>query len=156
MRTILLWSVAVLVFLTPGFLPGKSQAQSPEAQKLVDQGVVHLQNQQLDQAIDSFKKAIALEPKSAVIYNYLGMAYRFKYNQVRNQELKQQEIAAFKKASDIDPNYWVALINLGATYYFMGEKAKAAPLFKKALQLNPQHPEKAQLEKMIQEGEKKP
>ena len=82
------------------------------------------------------------------------MAYRFKYNQVRNQELKQQEIAAFKKAVDIDPNYWVALINLGTTYYYQGDKAKAAPLFKKALSINPNHPEKAQLEKMIQEGEK--
>jgi tetratricopeptide (TPR) repeat protein len=82
------------------------------------------------------------------------MAYRFKYNQVRNQELKQQEIAAFKKPVDIDPNYWVALINLGATYYYQGEKSKAAPLFQKALTLNPNHPDKAQLEKMIQEGEK--
>jgi tetratricopeptide (TPR) repeat protein len=75
---------------------------------------------------------------------------------VRSQDLKNQEIAAFKKALEIDPNYWVALINLGATYYYLGEKAKAAPLFKKALSLNPNHPEKAELEKMIQEDEKKP
>jgi Tfp pilus assembly protein PilF len=50
----------------------------------------------------------------------------------------------------------VALINLGATYYHQGQKAKAAPLFKKALALNPEHPEKAQLENMIQEGDQKP
>jgi hypothetical protein len=36
------------------------------------------------------------------------------------------------------------------------DKAKAASLFKKALTLNPKHPEKAHLGKMIQEGRKKP
>lgn len=156
MRKLLLWSAAWLVLLTPGLMPEKSGAQSQEAQKFVEQGAGQMEKQQFDQAIASFKKALKEEPKSAAIYNLLGMAYRFKYNQVRSQELKQQEIAAFKKAVDIDPNYWVALINLGATYYFMGDKAKAAPLFKKTLKLNPEHPEKAQLEKMIREGEKKP
>jgi Tfp pilus assembly protein PilF len=48
------------------------------------------------------------------------------------------------------------MINLGVTYYGQGEKAKAAPLFKKALALNPQHPEKAEFEKMIAEGESRP
>ncbi len=57
---------------------------------------------------------------------------------------------------ELDPKYWVAMINLGATYYFRGEKAKAAPWFKKALALNPDHPEKAQIEKMIAEGEDQP
>jgi tetratricopeptide (TPR) repeat protein len=155
MRKMLVWSAALFLLLVHGLAPGEGQAQN-QAQKLMDQGTGQMEKQQFDQAIASFKKALKYEPKSAVTYNYLGMAYRFKYNQVRNQELKRQEIAAFEKAIDIDPNYWVALINLGATYYYLGDKAKAAPLFKKALTLNPNHPEKAQLEKMIQEGGKKP
>lgn len=57
---------------------------------------------------------------------------------------------------EIDPKFWVALINLGVTYYGQGEKAKAAALFKKALALNPQHPEKTQFEKMIAAGEARP
>lgn len=132
----------------------KPANKGKQAQSLVEQGTVKLQKQDYDAAIASFKKAVEMEPKSAVAYNMLGMAYRFKYNQVRNQELKNQEIAAFQKAIEADPNYWVALINLGATYYYQGEKAKAAPLFKKALELNPQHPEKEQLQSMIAEGEK--
>jgi len=151
----LLCSVIVLMFLAFGPLTIKCQAQT-QVQKLLDQAAGQMKQQQYDQAIATLNQALKEEPKSATVYNLLGMAYRFKYNQVRNQELKQQEIAAFKKAIEIDPNYWVALINLGATYYYQGEKAKAAPLFKKALALNPQHPEKAQLEKMIQEGMKKP
>jgi len=155
MRKMLVWSAVVMLLLAIGLTPSKGHSQS-QAQKLLEQGMGQLEKQQFDEAIASFKKALQEEPKSAVAYNLLGMAYRLKYNQVRNQDLKKEEIAAFKKAIDMDPNYWVALINLGATYYYLGEKAKAAPLLKKALILNPNHPEKAQLEKMIQEGEKNP
>ena len=151
-----LFCVAIIVALTLSLVSGRAESQNLEAQKWVKKGETQLQQQQFDQALASFKKALQSERKSAIIYNYLSMAYRFKYNQVRNQELKQQEIAALKKALEIDPNYWVALINLGATFYYQGDKAKAAPLFKKALKLNPNHPEKAQLENMIKEGEKKP
>jgi tetratricopeptide (TPR) repeat protein len=155
MQKMLVWSAMVMLLLAACLAPETCQAQS-QAQKLLEQGAGQMEKKQFDQAIATFKKALQEEPRSAVTYNLLGMAYRFKYNQVRSQDLKNQEIAAFKKAIEIDPNYWVALINLGATYYYMGEKAQAAPLFKKALSLSPNHPEKAQLEKMIQEGEKKP
>lgn len=149
--TKLLASFLMLILLGCGGAPDPGK----QAQEWLDKGVAQFQKKEYDQAIASFTKSLELQPKSAVAYNFLGMAYRFKYNQVRNQELKQQEIAAFEKAAEVDPAYWVALINLGATYYYQGDKAKAAPLFKKALDLNPQHPEKAQLEQMIAEGEKK-
>ncbi len=155
MRKIMVWSAVVIMSVAAVLATARCWATS-EAQKLVEQGAGLMEKQHYDQAISTFTKALKEEPQSAVIYNLLGMAYRFKYNQVRSQDLKNQEIAAFKKAIEIDPNYWVALINLGATYYYMGEKDKAAPLFKKALSLNPNHPEKAQLEKMIQAGGKKP
>lgn len=47
------------------------------------------------------------------------------------------------------------MINLGATYYCTGEQAAAAALFKPALAVNPNHPEKAELEKMSAAGEGK-
>jgi tetratricopeptide (TPR) repeat protein len=142
--------ILVLLALT---LLACGRGDTPE--KYLEAGTSHFQKQEYDQAIASFQKAIELAPKSAAAYNMLGMAYRFKYNQLRDPELRAKEIAAFAKAVEVDPNYWVAMINLGATYYDQGEKAKAAPLFKKALALNPNHPEKAQLEKMIAEGEGK-
>ena len=49
----------------------------------------------------------------------------------------------------IDPKYWVAMVNLGTTLYSRGEKDQAAYWLKKALVLNPHHPEKARLEMMI-------
>jgi Tfp pilus assembly protein PilF len=86
----------------------------------------------------------------------LGMAYRFKYNQLGVPEFRQKEMAAFQKAIEIDPKNWVAMINLATTYQADGQKAKAAALFKKALELNPDHPEKAALQKLIAAGEPKP
>jgi len=129
---------------------------SETAEKYMQTGFVHFQKHEYDQAIASFQKAVELEPKAAAGYNMLGMAYRFKAAQLGLSELRAKEIAAFQKAMEVDPKYWVAMINLGVTYYGQGEKAKAAPLFKKALALNPQHPEKAQFEKMIAEGETRP
>jgi tetratricopeptide (TPR) repeat protein len=128
--------------------------ESPE--KYMQTGFIHFQKQEYDQAIANFQKAVELEPKAAAAYNMLGMAYRFKANQLGIADLRAKEIAAFQKALEADPKYWVAMINLGVTYYHQGEKAKAAPLLKKALDLNPQHPEKADLEKMIAAGEARP
>jgi len=146
-------AISVLCLLTVALL-GCGGGDS--AEKFAQKGVAHFQKQEYDQAIASYQKALQLEPKAAAVYNLLGMAYRMKYNQLGNPELRQKEIEAFQKAIELDPRYWVALFNLGATYYFMGEKAKAAPLLKKALELNPDHPEKSQIEKMIAEGEKQP
>lgn len=129
---------------------------SETAEKYMQAGFSHFQKHEYDQAIASFQKAVELEPRAAAGYNMLGMAYRFKATQLGIPELRAKEIAAFQKAIEVDPKYWVAMINLGVTYYGQGEKAKAAPLFKKALALNPQHPEKAEFEKMIAEGESRP
>jgi len=126
------------------------------ADKYTQEGFVYFQQQKYDEAIASYEKAIKLEPRAAAAYNMMGMAYRFKYNQLRVPELRQKEIAAFQKAVEIDPKNWVAMINLATDYYADGQKAKAVPLFKKALELKPDHPEKAEIEKLIAESEPKP
>ena len=156
MKRLLSVLMVLSLFLSQGCGVSGEKPASPgkQAQEWLEKGMAQFQSRDYDAAIASFNKAVELEPKSAVAHNMMGMAYRFKYNQVRSQELKNQEIAAFQKAVEVDPNYWVALINLGATYYYLGQKTKAAPLFKKALELNPQHPEKEEIEKLIAEAEK--
>ena len=123
------------------------------AEKYIQEGFANFQQQRYDEAIASYEKAIKLEPRAATAYNMMGMAYRFKYNQLGAPEFRQKEMAAFQKAVEIDPKNWVAMINLGTDYYADGQKDKAAALFKKALELNPDHPEKAKFQKLITEGE---
>ncbi|MFZ5448866.1 MAG: tetratricopeptide repeat protein [Thermodesulfobacteriota bacterium] len=126
------------------------------AEKHMQAGFVDFQKQNYDAAIANYEKAIKLQPRAAAAYNMIGMAYRFKYNRLGVPELRQKEMAAFQKAIEIDPKNWGAMINLATDYYAEGQKAKAAPLFKKALELNPNHPEKLTLQKMIAEGESQP
>lgn len=129
---------------------------SESAEKYMQAGFADFQQQKYDEAIANYQKAIKLQPRAAAAYNMMGMAYRFKYNKLGVPEFRQKEMAAFAKAIEIDPKNWVSLINLGTDYYADGQKAKAAPLFKKALELNPSHPEKLALQKMIEAGEAKP
>jgi tetratricopeptide (TPR) repeat protein len=126
------------------------------AEKYMQEGLANFQQQKYDQAIASYEKAIKLQPRASAAYNMIGMAYRFKYNQLRVPEFRQKEIAAFQKAVEIDPRNWVAMINLATDYYADGQRDKAVPLFKKALELNPNHPEKAQIQKLIAAEEPKP
>ena len=126
------------------------------ADKYIQEGFINFQHQKYDEAVVSYERAIKAEPRAATAYNMMGMAYRFKYNQLGVPEFRQKEMAAFQKAVEIDPKNWVAMINLATDYYADGQKGKAAALFKKALELNPNHPEKAEIEKMIAAGEPKP
>jgi len=120
-----------------------------QAEKYMQEGLANFQQQKYDEAIASYEKAIKLQPRASAAYNMMGMAYRFKYNELRVPEFRQKEIAAFQKAVEIDPKNWVAMINLATDYYVDGQKDKAVPLFKKALEINPNHPEKAQIQKLI-------
>ena len=126
------------------------------AEKYMQEGLANFQQQKYDEAIANYEKAIKLQPRASAAYNMIGMAYRFKYNKLRVPEFRQKEIAAFQKAVEIDPKNWVAMINLATDYYADGQKDKAVPLFKKALELNPNHPEKAQIQKLIAGDEPKP
>ena len=126
------------------------------ADKYMQEGFVKIQQQKYDEAIACYQKAIKVEPRAAAAYNMMGMAYRFKFNTLGVPEFRQQEMAAFQKAIEIDPKNWVAMINLATDYYADGEKGKAAVLYKKALALKPDHPEKADIQRRIAAGESKP
>jgi tetratricopeptide (TPR) repeat protein len=141
-----------LVVSTAMGLAGCHGGSAKSAQKYFDQGAKHFQNKDYDDAIAAYLKGIQLEPTSAVGYNLLGMAYRWKYNVVRASVWKEKEIDAFRKAVAADSTFYPAYINLGATLYYMGQKSEAAPYFERALVLYPGNPERQTLEKMIREG----
>ena len=104
---------------------------SDSADKYMQEGFVNFQQQRYDEAIVSYEKAIKAEPRAAAAYNMMGMAYRFKYNQLRVPEFRQKEMAAFQKAVEIDPKNWVAMINLATDYYADGRRARPRPCSKK-------------------------
>jgi tetratricopeptide (TPR) repeat protein len=122
------------------------------AQAFFDRGAGEFKDGDYDQAILHFQKGLELQPGSAVGLNLLGMAYQKKYNTLRAAEWKEKEIDAFRKAVAADSTYEPAFINLGATLFYLGNKTEAAPYFRRALELNPDNPEREQLEQFILEG----
>ncbi|MFQ6079096.1 MAG: tetratricopeptide repeat protein [Thermodesulfobacteriota bacterium] len=119
-----------------------------------EEGASLVQRGKYDEAIEKYKKGLRKETHSAVGYNYLGIAYRNKYAQLRSLKWRQKEIDAFKKALELDPNFYLPYINLGRTYYDMGNRKEAAFYFKKGLEIFPEHPSRELIEKMIREGER--
>ena len=99
----LLW--ALLLALAPaGCGKGAQTAQSS-----FDEGARHFQDGDYDAAIAAYRRGLAVEPRSAVGQNLLGMAYRFKFNAVRDSRYKDEEIAAFEAAVAADSTYTPAL-----------------------------------------------
>lgn len=131
----------------------KEAGPADTAKTLKEKGQEAFKQGKYDQALQAYDEALKKEPRSAVIHNLKGMAYRFKYNQLRSPDLKEKEIAAFKQSIEMDPKFIPALVNLGSTYYFSDKKPEAAEQFKRVLELMPQHPEAEQLKKMIAEAE---
>jgi tetratricopeptide (TPR) repeat protein len=120
--------------------------------KFLKEGFISFQQQDYDGAIKNYEKAIALGTKSGNAYNMLGLAYRYKYQQTKDPQMGDSELIFFQKAVEVDPKNWAAMVNLGTSYYARGDKATAAVWFKRALAEHPNHPDKAQFEKMIAEG----
>ncbi len=148
------------ILLAAGILYGLVACERDEAgqsadplQSLVEKGQAAFKQGKYDQALRAYQKALKQEPRSAVILNLVGMAYRFKYNQLRSPDMKEKEIAAFKKAIEMDAKFIPALVNLGSTYYYSDRKKEAAEQFKRVLEIMPNHPEAGQLKKMIAEAE---
>jgi tetratricopeptide (TPR) repeat protein len=96
-----------------------ARAKYPKDSELLRAEVnVYLTDQKYDQALGLLKDLTAQDPSNEMIWFVLGVTYE-KLGKVSEQE------AAYLKALEINPKYFDALFNLGATYYNQGvEKYK--------------------------------
>jgi len=147
-----LFILPVLVILIS--TAGGCSSQKDRAKSLLNEGIQLSKEEKYEAAILKYEEALKLDTKNAIGYNLLGMAYRFRFNQSGTQEFKEKEIEAFKKAIDIDPKFWIAYKNISASLYYRGNKKEAVPYLEKALELQPNDPEKAILLQWIEEGKK--
>lgn len=88
-------------------------------------------NATLDKAAEAYKKALALKPDDAALYNQLGNVY--------GAEGKIPEATeALTKAAQLDPQMAAkAYYNLGANLVNTGKSDEAADFFKKAIDADP-------------------
>ena len=128
-------------------------SQPKTAQYFFEEGAKAFEKGEMDQALALYEQGLKLEPRSALGHNLHGMACRMKFNTTGDPTWQLREIASFEASINVDSNFVPALVNLGATHYYSGDKIKAVPYFKHALEVNPGHPEAEMIQQMIAEGE---
>ncbi|TXT58922.1 MAG: hypothetical protein BAJALOKI2v1_280013 [Promethearchaeota archaeon] len=99
----------------------------------VKRGKLFHQRGEYDQAIDSFKRALNLNPEQDIkkdIYIRIGLSYRYK---------KEYDTAIdwYEKVLEIDDQDPLAWNNIGYAYECKNQREKAKEMYKKSLELDP-------------------
>lgn len=123
--------------------PSSQQAQSADTA---------FQAGELDKASQSARQAVALDPRNVVAYNVLGRAAAARFSKTQQAEDARQAEEAFRKAVALDPAFWPAFQNLGELAEAQGHLQAAATAYREVLRAQPDHPEKARLERAIAAG----
>ncbi|MDD2850965.1 MAG: tetratricopeptide repeat protein [Desulfuromonadaceae bacterium] len=95
------------------------------------------------EAADYFRRAAKLAPDNGVVLNNYGLALLevARNNNGDEAESLSRAVQVFERATELDPNYFSALINLGLTYKELGSFDDAASYYHIALRLEPRNPD---------------
>ena len=97
-------------------------------------GAILGEQNQLNDSIANYKKAIKIDPNYAQAYNNLGIA-------LQKLKKKDQAIDNFKKAISLKNDFVEALNNLGQATWELNESKDALTYFEKAVKIKPNYPE---------------
>jgi tetratricopeptide (TPR) repeat protein len=97
-----------------------------------NKGITANSTKNYDEAVEYFKKAVAVEPNYARGHVNLGVAYSMMND-------NDKALASFEEAVRVDPTSIEAWENLGITYQSMREYTKAREAFAKVVELDPEY-----------------
>ncbi|MFQ6037908.1 MAG: tetratricopeptide repeat protein [Candidatus Aminicenantales bacterium] len=111
----------------PGFEPERRDARF-----FLLRGTDYLARKEYPKAIEQFRKAVAIDPKSSKAFNLMGIAYfqMMDYPKARG---------CFEKAVAIQPSYAQAHNNLGSVHFMERNFKEARGEYEKAISLKPDH-----------------
>ncbi len=104
----------------------EKKRQLADAKRLNNAGVMSYHNGQYEQALELFKKALAIDGEFTEAYNNLGLTYT---------EMNQEDDATenFKKAIELNPDLSATYNNLGYVFYRMGSYVEAVEMYNEAI-----------------------
>lgn len=109
-------------------------------QPLLQQGAVLLRQAKIEEAIERFQSVIAINPKSAIAYNNIGVAWMSQAkDDSGNAATVDQAIAQYEKAISADPRYAPAYNNLGLALANRKQVEKAIERYRQAITIAPNY-----------------
>jgi eukaryotic-like serine/threonine-protein kinase len=105
------------------------------------EGLMKQQNDTgLDAAIDKYAEAVDLDPRYALAYAKLGIAYGRLYAMRHDPSALELARANCRRALTLDPNLVDGHLALGGVFNLSGDEKNALKEFAKVLQLDPSNP----------------
>jgi tetratricopeptide (TPR) repeat protein len=117
--------LAGVLFILVLAFRGGAQAPSTEEQRYLFSALPLIDSGELSKAEEQLLGGIERYPRSAILYNALGIVYR-------NENQFDQAAGAFRKALEILPSFTAAQLQLAAIHQRQGRKEPAAELFRAA------------------------
>jgi tetratricopeptide (TPR) repeat protein len=107
----------------------ESRSRRDEAERWFQEGLRHEQTGSVKEAIQSYEKALGIDPRSAGAWVNLGTIY-FNARQFGRAE------SHYRRAIEADPTYALAHFNIGNLYDERGDYEKALYHYNQAVELN--------------------
>ncbi|MHA1449377.1 MAG: tetratricopeptide repeat protein [Candidatus Hodarchaeales archaeon] len=102
------------------------------AKRLIEDGLKYETEEEIEKSIESYKKAIELDPRDPLPYYNLGVIY----SRLGKTKLMHE---VYEQALLLKPDYDKVLYNLGCFYGQQKQPEKAIEYYKKALDVNPEY-----------------
>jgi len=127
-----------------------SSAPVPDAIQALRDADAAFQRGDLEEAIRRAEAAAA--SGSPVALNLLGRAHAARFERSKDGADARKAREAFTRAATASPDFWPALQNLGELEEKTGRLKEAADAYRKVLEAQPGHPDRARFEAAIQKA----
>jgi Flp pilus assembly protein TadD len=116
-------------------MAGQAETEAPPAVKSTaedhnQRGVELYENERYDEAVDQFKKALALDPGNSLYHCNLAVAYGERGD-------VSEAFSEYQRALSLNPADLTSLLNLGYAYEQQGETEKARREWQKLVDAAP-------------------